>query len=85
MARFPLSLLVHLIESQQRQLESELADIERAGGTIGKDRLARIRSIENRIEQIRAEIADKEEEKDGLMVSYAKDLKRVKELYDQRR
>ena len=72
---------IQRLESQKRQLESALADIERAGGTIGKDRLARVRTIENRVAQIESEIAKKQGEKDGLKVSYAADLKRVKELY----
>ncbi len=73
------------LETQKRQLESALADIERAGGTISRDRLARIRTIENRILQIESEIQKKEEEKEALRVSYAADLKRVKELYSLKR
>ena len=72
---------VQRLESQKRQLESALADIERSGGTISKDRLARIRSIESRIAQIRSEIQKKQQEKESLIASYAADLKRVKELY----
>lgn len=72
---------VQRLESQKRQLESALADIERSGGTISKDRLARIRTIESRIAQIRSEIQKKQLEKDSLITSYASDLKRVKELY----
>ncbi len=69
------------LQNQKRQLEGSLADIERAGGTISKDRLDRIRSIENRISQIEAEIVDKRQEMDVLRASYAADLKRVRELY----
>lgn len=76
---------VQRLEVQKRQQESVLADIERAGGTISKDRLARIRTIESRIAQIDSEIVKKEEEKAGLTMSYAADLKRVKELYQRRR
>ena len=72
---------VQRLESQKRQLESALADIERSGGTISKDRLARIRSIESRIAQIRSEIQKKQQEKESLIASYAADLERVKELY----
>lgn len=69
------------LQYQKRQQESALADIERAGGVIGKDRLARISSLENRIAQIRSEIAKKEDEKGALSIAYAEDLKRVKEMY----
>jgi hypothetical protein len=72
---------IQRLESQKRQQESALADIERAGGVIGKDRLARIRTLESRIAQIESEIMKKEEEKDALNIAYAEDLKRVKELY----
>jgi hypothetical protein len=72
---------IQRLESQKRQLESALADIERAGGTIGKDRQVRIRSLENRVEQIESEITKKLDEKKELKVSYSEDLKRVKQLY----
>ncbi len=72
---------IQRLESQKRQLESALADIERAGGTISKDRLARIRTIEGRVAQIESEIDKKLEEKKDLETSYAADLERVKELY----
>tara|TARA_R110002073_G_scaffold4917_22_gene31212 strand:+ start:6484 stop:7125 length:642 start_codon:yes stop_codon:yes gene_type:complete len=69
------------LESQKRSLESQLADIERAGGTIGKNRLAQIRSIENRIRSNEAEIAAKQGEMDELRANFSADLKRVRELY----
>ena len=72
---------IQRLELQKRQQESALADIERAGGVISKDRLARIRNIESRIAQITSEIEKKQEEKQSLITSYAADLERVKELY----
>ncbi len=72
---------IQRLENQKRQQESELADIERAGGVIGKDRLSRIRAIDNRIAQVEDEISKKEEEKQALELAYAADLKRVRELY----
>ena len=88
-----ISSIVSLIETQEgaikrlqfqkRQQESALADIERAGGVIGKDRLARISSLENRIAQVESEIAKKEDEKGTLSIAYAEDLKRVKEMYQR--
>ena len=75
---------IQRLESQKRQLESALADIERAGGTISKDRLARIRTIDNRIAQVETEISKKDTEKEALVVSYAADLQRVKELHLKR-
>ena len=50
---------------------------------IGKDRLARISSLENRIAQVESEIAKKEDEKGTLSIAYAEDLKRVKEMYQR--
>lgn len=72
---------IQRLESQKRQIEAALADIERSGGVIGRDRLARIRTLDNRIAQIEDEIEKKNEEKSALEVSYAQDLKRVRELY----
>jgi hypothetical protein len=74
---------VQRLESQKQQLEASLADIERAGGVIGKNSHARIRTIENRIAQIQSEIGNKLNEREALVVSYAADLKRVEELYQR--
>jgi hypothetical protein len=60
-----------------------LAEIERAGGTIGKDRLVRIQTIDTRITQIEVEIDKKANEKEALLISYTADLNRVKELYNK--
>ncbi len=73
---------IQRLESQKRQIEAALADIERSGGVIGRDRLARIRTLDNRIAQIEDEIEKKGEEKAALEVSYSRDLERVRELYD---
>ena len=62
-------------------MESSLADIERSGGTISKDRIDRIRSIENRMSQIENEIQGKHDEMEALRTTYAADLTRVRELY----
>ena len=69
------------LEAQKRNLESQLADIERAGGTISKERLAQVRSIENRIRSNEAEIAEKLAEMQQLSADFGADLKRVRELY----
>ncbi len=70
------------LESQKRSLESQLANVERAGGTISQERLAQIRSIENRIRSNEAEIQEKQGEMDQLRASFSADLKRVRELYE---
>jgi hypothetical protein len=72
---------IQRLELQGLQLESELADIQRAGGAISKDALARIRNIEIQIAQVNSEIDNKLDEKEALVASYAADLVRVKELY----
>ena len=69
------------LAEQKRTIEAALADIERAGGSISKDRLDRIRVIETRIHQIEQEIADKQEEMAQTRSAFAADLKRVRELY----
>lgn len=74
---------IQRLESQKRQQESALAEIERAGGTIGKDRLVRIQTIDTRITQIEVEIDKKANEKEALLISYTADLNRVKELYNK--
>jgi len=76
---------IQRLESQKRQIEAALADIERSGGVVGRDRLARIRTLDSRIAQIEDEIKKKGEEKSALEVSYAKDLQRVRELYSNKR
>ncbi len=72
---------IERLEEQKRTIESALADIERAGGTISKDSLDRIRTIENRIRQTESEIESKQSEMGELRTSFATDLKRVRELY----
>jgi DNA repair exonuclease SbcCD ATPase subunit len=69
------------LETQKRSLESQLADIERAGGTIGKDRLSQVRSIENRIRSNESEVQEKEGEMEELRADFSSDLKRVRQLY----
>lgn len=68
------------LESQKRQIESGLADIERSGGQISRETLDRIRSLDGRIAQLESDIRSKEEEITTLSASYAADLKRLKEL-----
>lgn len=72
------------LESQKRTLESQLADIERAGGTISKERLVQVRSVEMRIRNNEAEIEEKMAEMDQLRADFTADLKRVRELYGSR-
>jgi chromosome segregation ATPase len=74
---------IERLEEQQRSIEGALADVERSGGTISKNSLDRIRSIESRIRQIQDEIESKQDEMVQLRDSYAADLERVKELYGQ--
>ncbi len=69
------------LEIQVRQLESELADIERSGGTIDRVKLNRISALEGRMAQIEADVDGKRDEMNALRSSYAADLKRVQELY----
>lgn len=69
------------LEEQKRNLESNAADIERSGGSIPRAQLDRIRSVENRIRQVKVEIDKKFDEKEDLRKIYDKDLKRVSELY----
>ncbi len=71
------------LREQKRRLESSLADIERSGGTISKERLDRIRSIEGRMLQIEKDVQAKHEEIEVLRSTYAADLKRVRELYGE--
>jgi hypothetical protein len=65
---------------QKHQYEASLANIERAGGTVGADSLDRIRVIEGRMAIINSELAGKRSELDILRVNYAADLNRVREL-----
>ncbi|MCB1647404.1 MAG: hypothetical protein KDI36_18220, partial [Pseudomonadales bacterium] len=69
------------LQSQKRSYEAQLADIERAGGVINKERLERMRVIENRIRLAEREIRLKQAEMEEMRKSFAADLKRVRELY----
>jgi hypothetical protein len=64
-------------------MDSDFADIERAGGQITTDRLRQMRNIETRIRQNGKEILAKKEEMAAVQDSFAVDLKRVRELYDK--
>jgi hypothetical protein len=65
---------------QKHQQEASLANIERAGGTVGKESLDRIRVIEGRMAQINSELEGKLSELNKLRANYAADLDRVREL-----
>ena len=71
------------LKSQKRDMQAQLADIERAGGTISNERLSQIRGIDSKIRQNEREMASKLDEMLTLQASYAADLKRVRELYDE--
>ena len=72
------------LETQKRNVESSLAEIERAGGVVDSSRVARVKTLEKRIQQIEVEIEKKLAEKDELIISFADDLDRVTQLYDKR-
>ena len=72
---------IQRLEIQKRDQESVLADIQRTGEVISDERIERLQQIGARIEQIEQEIADKQDEKQRIVVSFAADLARVKELY----
>ncbi len=71
------------LKSQKRDMQAMLADIERAGGNISNERLGQIRVIDNKIRQSEREISTKQNEMASLEASYAADLKRVRELYEE--
>lgn len=72
---------IQRLEEEKRNIESSLANVERAGGKIEKDQVDRIHSIDSRVKQIRQEINDKQNEMTELRSSFASDLKRIRELY----
>lgn len=72
---------IQRLEIQKRDQESVLADIQRTGEVISDERIERLQQIGARIEQIEQAIADKQDEKQRIVVSFAADLARVKELY----
>lgn len=69
------------LQTQKINLAAELANIERRGGDIGRDRIENMRGIENRIVQATREIDEKEQELSDLTAVFAADLERVEELY----
>ncbi len=66
---------------QKRQLEAVAADIERTGGTVPGVHIDRIQDVSDRIDLAEQEIATKRQEIEQVKQDYARDLKRVKELY----
>ena len=64
------------VKAQKRNLESTAAVTERAGGTVSRQHLERIRSVENRIRQYEAEIEQKLNEAETLRQQFLKDLQR---------
>lgn len=68
------------VKAQKRNLESTAAETERAGGTVSRQHLERIRSVENRIRQYEAEIEQKLNEAETLRQQFARDLQRIREL-----
>lgn len=72
---------IERLNEEKRNIEAALADVERAGEPIGKDRVARIHTIESRVKQIQKEINNKQNELAEIRASFAADLKRVRELY----
>lgn len=67
--------------AQKRHFEAIAADIERAGGTISRENIARIENAAERIKQTEQEISNKLLEIEQVKKAYARDLIRVKELY----
>jgi hypothetical protein len=69
------------LQTQKRNFESELADVERRGVKITRDRIEHMSGIENRILQAMREINEKEQELTDLKAAFAADLERVVELF----
>lgn len=74
---------IERLREQKQAIEATLADVERAGGQPSQSSIDRIDSIDERIDQIAAEIESKRQEKAELRASFAADLKRVRELYSE--
>jgi hypothetical protein len=72
--------LLRRMESQKRDLEAKLANIERAGGTIDEESLDGIRVIEDKMATVDSEISGMYGELDVLRAGYAADIDRVREL-----
>lgn len=72
---------IERLEEEKRNIESSLANVERAGGKVEKDQVDRIHNINNSVRQIQQEIQDKQNEMVQLRASFAADLKRIRQLY----
>lgn len=70
---------------QKREAEASVADVERTGGKISQESLDRIEMIQSRIDQAEAEIKSKSDEIEALKQQYARDLKRVTKLYEEKK
>ncbi|MEX2488177.1 MAG: hypothetical protein WD356_01460 [Pseudomonadales bacterium] len=70
------------LRERKYSFEAQLANIERAGGTISQERLDRIEQVEERINDVKEEIEHKKQEKQKAREAFNKDLQRVRELYD---
>jgi len=69
---------------QKREAEAGVANVERTGGKIPQESLDRIKSIQTRIDQAKAEIKSKSAEIDALRQQYAEDLERITKLYEEK-
>ena len=76
-----VSINLARLQSEKRSVQSQLADIERSGRTISKDRLAQIASIEERIAQRTEEIETKRKEIEQIVSLFEAELERVTKLY----
>jgi hypothetical protein len=72
--------LLRRMEGQKREHEANLANIERAGGTIDEESLDGIRVIEDKMVPINSEIKANYSEMDVLRANFAADIIRVREL-----
>jgi len=69
------------LEKQKRKMNTQFANVERAGGVISDAHLVQMRSLEKMIAQSVVEIDAKRQEISRLESVYEADLQRVKALY----
>jgi hypothetical protein len=75
---------IERLRSQQRVLEAQAAEAERAGQPVGVETLRNLEIIERQIVERRDEIEAREAEKDRIREAFMADAERVRELYSRR-
>lgn len=72
---------IERLKYEESSLKTTLASVVRSGGIIGKSQVDKLRGLEQRIRQIQREINSKQQEMAEVRATFANDLRRLTEIY----